>query len=98
MQVFLSDPDFPPMEDKPSKKQIQKLFENMNNFRMEYINEKGEQVTHTWKHPYPEMYFPAKTIREEDDEDKAIKTIVYDEAKEIKEDLSILLDKICKNK
>ena len=45
MQVFLSDPDFPPMEDKPSKERIQKLFENMNNFRMEYINEKGEQTT-----------------------------------------------------
>lgn len=94
MQVFLSDPDFPPMEDKPSKERIQKLFENMNNFRMEYINEKGEQVTHTWKHPYPEMYFPAKTIREEDDEDKAIKTIVYDEAKEIKENLTCSVLKV----
>ena len=94
MQVFLSDPDFPPMDNKPSKDQIKKLFENMNTFRMEYTNEKGEQVTHTWKHPYPEMYFPARTIKKEDDEDSPIKKIVYNESQEIKENLTCSVLKV----
>lgn len=94
MQVFLSDPDFPSINDKPSKDQIKHLFDKMNKFRKEYTNEKGEQVTHTWKHPYPEMYFPTKIIMTEEEEEQAKKKIIYNEEQEIKENLTCSVLKV----
>ena len=57
VQNFLSDPD---MKNVPNQLQINKLMSSMDSYERKFIikDDKGERIiTHTWKSPYPPMYF-----------------------------------------
>ena len=59
LQIFLSNPDLS-INSMPKDYQIKELMESMNNYQRKFIikNDKGEyNITHTWKDPYPKMYF-----------------------------------------
>ena len=62
LQIFLSDPDLNELS-MPKPYQIKELKDSMNNYKREFIikDENGEKIiTHTWKEPYPKMYFKEK--------------------------------------
>ena len=62
LQIFLSDPDLNELS-MPKPYQIKELMDSMNNYKREFIikDENGEKIiTHTWKEPYPKMYFKDK--------------------------------------
>ena len=60
VQNFLSDPDMP-KNHLPNKSKIEELMKSMQNYQREFTlnEENGEikKIIHTWKAPYPEMYF-----------------------------------------
>ena len=59
VQNFLSDPDMPELW-LPKKKEIEKLMKSMDAYSSLFSKEEGdkvERVKHTWKHPYPKMYY-----------------------------------------
>ena len=59
VQNFLSDPDMP-QSHLPKDYQIKELMDSMNNYKRQFKiqTDNGEETkTHTWKDPYPEMYF-----------------------------------------
>ena len=96
VQNFISDPD---MEDHiPDKSLIQELMDSMNNYTKTFtiVDEKGNKIekVHTWKDPYPPMYFkPKKNIKKNSD----IKPKVTKEDKhlrQIKENLTCFMLKI----
>ena len=69
VQNFIADPDMG--GHVPSKQLIQNLFDSMNTytntFNIKDENGKTIQKIHTWKNPYPEMYFKQKEKEKEDD-------------------------------
>jgi ubiquitin-protein ligase len=65
LQIFLSNPDLS-INSMPKDYQIKELMESMNNYQRKFIikNDKGEyNITHTWKDPYPKMYFKSDIER-----------------------------------
>ena len=59
VQNFIADPDLP-QHLLPNKSKIDKLMNSMNDYKREFnvSTEKGKIIKiHTWKNPYPEMYF-----------------------------------------
>ena len=60
VQTFLANPDFP-NGYIPDKEKIDELFKSMDNYEKSFIikNDNDEEIikVHTWKNPYPEMYF-----------------------------------------
>ena len=56
VQNFLSDPD---MEKShlPNKTQIDFLIKSNENYKNIFKDSKGNDIIHTWKNPYPKMYF-----------------------------------------
>ena len=64
VQIFLSNPDF--YNYIPDKEKIDKLMESMNNYEKSFIikNGKNEEIikVHTWKDPYPIMYFSKNSL------------------------------------
>ena len=60
VQTFLANPDFP-NGYIPDKEKIDELFKSMDNYEKSFIikNNIDEEIikVHTWKNPYPEMYF-----------------------------------------
>ena len=60
VQNFLCDPDMP-VNHLPSKDKINQLMNSMKNYKRSFkiINDNNEEQTivHTWKKPYPKMYF-----------------------------------------
>ena len=60
VQTFLANPDFP-NGYIPDKEKIDELFKSMDNYEKWFIikNDNDEEIikVHTWKNPYPEMYF-----------------------------------------
>ena len=64
VQIFLSNPDF--HNYIPNKEKIDKLMESMNNYEKSFVikNEKNEKIikVHTWKDPYPEIYFAKNSL------------------------------------
>ena len=64
LQIFLANPD---MSEKsmPKPYQIKELMESMNNYQRKFIIKDGNKEiikTHTWKVPYPKMYFQQKEL------------------------------------
>ena len=58
VQNFIADPDMHGYI--PPKEKINKLMNSMNNYKKVFkIKEENEEIeiVHTWKNPYPEMYF-----------------------------------------
>ena len=92
VQIFLSDPDLSE-NSMPKSYQIKELLESMNNYkRAFYIKDENREIIHTWKDPYPKMYF------KENKDDKIINTdenlISNDNAKKIKENLTCYISKL----
>ena len=59
VQNFIGDPDLP-KDHLPNEKEIEELMNSMEYYEREFeINDNGEIIKkiHTWKNPYPEMYF-----------------------------------------
>ena len=60
VQNFLCDPDMP-VNHLPDKNKIKELMKSMDNYQRSFkiINQDNEEQTivHTWKNPYPKMYF-----------------------------------------
>ena len=70
VQNFLSIPDMPESH-LPDKNKIEELMKSMDDYERIFVikDENGETIKkHTWKTPYPEMYF--KTIEDEKNENK----------------------------
>ena len=91
VQNFIADPDMG--GHVPSKQLIQNLFDSMNTytntFNIKDENGKTIQKIHTWKNPYPEMYFKQKEkeddIKENDEENNL---------EQIKENLTCFMLKV----
>ena len=60
VQNFLCDPDMP-KDHLPNESKIAELKKSMDNYKRTFIidNENGQIIKkeHTWKEPYPQMYF-----------------------------------------
>ena len=92
VQTFLSDPDMN-KNHLPNKDKIEILMKSMNNYERIFMikNEKNEIIkkVHTWKNPYPEIYFNSlinSKIYLNEKEDKIIKII--------KENLTCFMSKL----
>ena len=59
VQNFIADPDMPSYH-LPNKNKIDQLMRSMDNYRRTFTIKEGDKTIkkiHTWKNPYPEMYF-----------------------------------------
>ena len=66
VQNFLSNPDLPEYL-LPKKDKIDYLFNSMENYKRTFIIKEAngeKQIVHTWKDPYPKMYFKNNKIDE----------------------------------
>ena len=92
LQIFLSNPDLSE-NSMPKPYQIQELMESMNNYqRIFIVKDENKEITkiHTWKNPYPKMYFKNKEVS-----DKANSLILEgDKKKIIKENLTCFITKM----
>ena len=93
VQIFLANPDMSETS-MPKAYQIKELMESMNNYQRKFsLNDENENKeiikTHTWKDPYPEMYFKEK------ESTKNINNFKLDEKnKIIKENLTCFMSKM----
>ena len=65
VQNFISDPD---LHYEPTNMMINNLMSKMKNYSRSFkvIDDQGERtIVHTWKYPYPQMYFKSKTNNNE---------------------------------
>lgn len=56
IQNFISNPDLP-SSLIPKKEKIEMLMKSMDYYKMDFIDNEGKKVVHTWKNPYPKMYY-----------------------------------------
>ena len=96
VQNFISDPD---MEDHiPDKSLIQELMDSMNNYTKTFtiVDEKGNKIekVHTWKDPYPPMYFKPKKNIKKNSNIKPKETKEDKHLQQIKENLTCFMLKI----
>ena len=85
VQNFLSDPD---KRNIPDQKKIKKLMKSMDSYQRPFFD--GEkQVIHSWKNPFPKMYYSKSDNKMEldEEEEEEIKNEIKEEkkAKEEKE-------------
>ena len=94
VQTFLSNPDF--HNYVPNKEKIDELMKSMNNYEKTFIikNEKNEEIikVHTWKDPYPEMYFAKNSLNMIDN--KLEENKIYDKLNLVKEDLTCYISRL----
>ena len=93
VQTFLSKPDFP-TGYIPPKEKIDELMKSMETYEKSFIikdENTNEDIIkiHTWKNPYPEMYFKNNEDINENKENKE-----SDKIKEIKEDLTCYISRL----
>lgn len=72
VQNFIGDPD---MHHLPDKAQIERLMNSMNSYERDFMvkeQDKSVKIHHTWKDPYPKMYYSNEPKNE-------IKMDVYEE-------------------
>ncbi len=77
VQNFLSDPDLP-KNLLPNKQQIDYLMKSMDNYKRIFIIKEAngeKQIVHTWKEPYPEMYFSYTKMGYDENDQSSMKTI-----------------------
>ena len=95
VQNFIADPDMG--GHVPSKQLIQNLFDSMNTytntFSIKDENGKTIQKIHTWKNPYPEMYFKQKE-KEKEKEDDIKENDEENNLEQIKENLTCFMLKV----
>ena len=99
VQNFISDPDMG--GHIPGKYQIDQLMHSMNNYsRTFYVDGENGKIprVHTWKDPYPEMFFKIKNddnnkneIKEEKDKEKEKEEL---RMQQIKENLNCFMLKV----
>ena len=71
VQNFISDPD---LNHLPSNNRIEELMDSMNNYERTFRvkeHDKVKEIKHTWKDPYPKMYYsndPKNEIKMDVDE------------------------------
>ena len=85
VQNFIADPD----KEPPSKYYIDQLMESMENYSRTFPihTEKGiVQRVHTWKDPYPEMYFKKNEKNEKNEKDKEADKLKEEKEKEKKKE------------
>ena len=59
VQNFIADPDLP-KDHLPTKEKIYELMDSMKNYKQVFKiknEDKETEIVHTWKNPYPKMYF-----------------------------------------
>ena len=93
VQTFLSKPDFP-TGYIPPKEKIDELMKSMETYEKSFIikdENTNEDIIkiHTWKDPYPEMFFKNNEDINENKENKE-----SDKIKEIKEDLTCYISRL----
>ena len=91
VQNFIGDPD---MHQLPSKSTIEALMKSMDSYKRTFIlmDEEGEKkVVHTWKDPYPKMYYMKNQMEEEENEVKEKKDKLERKQETIKENLTCYL-------
>ena len=89
VQIFLSNPDLSE-NSMPKPYQIDELMQSMNKYEKIFtIKENGNKIIkmHTWKEPYPKMYF-----KENNEINKSL--ISLDKNKIIKENLTCFITKL----
>jgi ubiquitin-protein ligase len=86
VQNFISDPD---MHRVPSKTEIDTLMKSMDNYQRPFYD--GEkQVIHTWKNPFPKMYYSNEKDKKKMDIDEEEEVIGdKNEIKEEKEKMKV---------
>jgi ubiquitin-protein ligase len=77
VQNFISDPDMPHI---PDKTKIDKLMKSMDTYQRPFYDGQ-KQVIHTWKNPFPKMYYSNKKEEMEVEED-----VIMEDKNEIKEE------------
>ena len=77
VQNFLSDPD---MHHLPNSEQINFLLKSNENYKKIFKDSEGNEIIHTWKNPFPKMYFHK--------EKNKIKTKKNENLNKIKENLT----------
>jgi len=92
VQIFLANPDMSETS-MPKAYQIKELMESMNNYQRKFSlkdeNENKEIIkTHTWKDPYPKMFFKEKEISNDTNNQ-----ISEEKNKLIKENLTCFISK-----
>ena len=97
VQNFIADPDMG--GHVPSKQLIQNLFDSMNTytntFNIKDENGKTIQKIHTWKNPYPEIYFKQKEKeKEKEKEDNIKENDEENNLEQIKENLTCFMLKV----
>ena len=94
VQTFLSNPDF--HNYVPNKEKIDELMKSMNNYEKTFVikNEKNEEIikVHTWKDPYPEMYFAKNSLNII--ENKLEENKIDDKLNLLKEDLTCYISRL----
>ena len=94
VQTFLSNPDF--HNYVPNKEKIDELMKSMNNYEKTFVikNEKNEEIikVHTWKAPYPEMYFAKNSLNMIENELEENK--IDDKLNLVKEDLTCYISRL----
>jgi ubiquitin-protein ligase len=69
VQNFLSEPD---MHHLPDSNQINFLLKSNENYKKIFKDSEGNEIIHTWKNPFPKMYFQKEKneIKNKKNEDK----------------------------
>jgi len=94
VQNFLSDPDMP-QSHLPKDYQIKELMDSMKNYKRQFKiqTEYGEELkTHTWKYPYPGMYFRKEGKNEDKKQDNKKEEEIR--MQQIKENLTCFMLKL----
>ena len=96
IQIFLSNPDFP-NGYIPEKEKIVQLMKSMDSYEKTFIirNDKNEEIikVHTWKNPYPEMYFK-NSLNEEKNKIIAKEDYRLNLLKKIKDNLTCYISRL----
>ena len=96
VQNFLSDPDMP-KSHLPQAYQIKQLMDSMQNYQRKFKiqTDNGEETKiHTWKDPYPEMFFKKEGKNEEKKQDNEKDKKEELRMQQIKENLTCFMLKL----
>ena len=91
VQNFLSEPDLP-FASLPNEEKIEELMKSMDDYENVFVvKNDGEEIIkiHTWKNPYPEIYFKNIEDKKNNDENEENKN-----QKEIKADLTCYISRL----
>ena len=96
VQSFLCNPDMD-IDHLPNKDKIDELMKSMENYKRIFVikNENGEIVKeHTWKNPYPEIFFKNNEDKKENENNKLDNLGKKEKMEIIKENLSCFISRL----